>query len=222
MNPDYRPIYPDENIVRFLVSSFPKSRRSRYRILDLGCGIGRHIILLRQMGFKAYGIDGSIVAVKYAENWLKREKCEADIRLGPITSLPYVDNFFDGIIEHATLVNNSWEDILKASKECYRVLKKGGVGFFLLKRITDCAFDHAKKIGENTYLVKDSIFLSQKTGTHSVTLPFHAFTKSDISAMFLPFGTVRIHTWDMSFKKLTIDEVPGKRKTSYYIVLVEK
>ena len=220
--PTYRLKYPDENVIRFLVSNFSTKERYKKTILDLGCGTGRHLILLAELGFQPYGIDGSPVALKYAKNWLKRQKLFAEITKGLITHLPYSDNFFDGVIEHATLVNNEWEDIIKACQECHRVLKKGGVGFFLLKTKKDCAFDKAKKVGYNTYLIDEVNYISSKELKQNLSIIFHAFSKKDIHTMFKKFQTIRIHTWEMSFKSLNIDEMPGNRLTSYWIVLVQK
>src|SRR4030042_79362 len=158
----YRLIYPDENIIRFLTANFSLGKRSRSKILDLGCGTGRHMLLLKELGFQAYGIDGSTFAVNYTKHWLARNKFKADVRQGLITDLPYNNNFFNCVIEHATLVNNTWKDILATCNECYRVMKNEGIGFFLLKRLNDCAFNGAKRIGSNTYVVRDRTFISQK------------------------------------------------------------
>ena len=57
------PKYPDDRVVahviRFLRSSTTKV--CNFKAIDIGCGAGRHIKLLNDLGFDAYGID-------YAEN----------------------------------------------------------------------------------------------------------------------------------------------------------
>ena len=219
--PAYRYVYPDENVIRFLAASFPGDRTKK-KILDLGCGCGRHMVLLCKFGFQSYGLDGSSFAVQYTKDLLKDQRLSADIRLGRITQLPYVGETFDGIIEHATLVNNSWEDILKALEEAHRVLKKGGMGFFLLKRIEDCAFLKKKKVGPNDYLIEESVYLSKTVRKDKKPLLFHAFSKKDLKLMFKDFSRVRVHTWDTSFKALDMDEIPGRRRTAYWIVLAQK
>src|SRR3989344_4178897 len=214
----YRLNYPDENVIRFLVSNFPANNRKNKKILDLGSGLGRHLILLNEFSFKGFGIDGSPYAVEFTKMLLKKKKIKSNLELGLITNLPYKDNFFDGIIEHATLVNNSWSDILKTCNECFRVLKKDGVAFFLLKNIKDCAFLNAQKVGKNEYLVKDEVYISRKTGSKNLNLLFHAFTIGEIKQMFSIYSKVQIHTWNLSFKSLNINDFPGDRQTSYYIV----
>ncbi len=220
--PAYRLRYPDENVIRFLISNFPSDVRKDKKVLDLGCGCGRHLVLLNELGFQAYGVDGSLWAVRYAKNWLKERGFPAEVKLGLITSLPYDEGLFDGIIEHATLVNNDWQSILRACDECHRVMKVGGVGFFLLKRIKDCAFDQATKIARNTYFVNEDVYISQKAEEGNLAATFRAFSRHDIRTMFAKFDTVRVHTWDTSFKGLNIGSQPKARLTSYFIVVAQK
>lgn len=220
--PAYRLKYPDENVVRFLASSFGSDDRPNSKALDLGCGCGRHLALLGEMGFQPYGIDGSSWAINYSAEFLKERGLDADLLVGSIIELPYEDNYFDAIIEHATLVNNSWEDILAASAECHRVLRDGGVGFFLFKTRRDCAFDDATEVAHNTFLVDEGVYMSHTARKEHSKQIFRAFDEADINQMFSKFSKVRIHTWDLSFKNLDINAKPGERLTSYWIVLVQK
>ncbi len=220
--PGYRLVYPDENVVRFLAANYPSDQRANQHILDLGCGLGRHLVLLGELGFQAVGIDGSPVAVSGARDWLRRRGLAGPVDEGRIDKLPYEDASFDGILEHATLVNNDWETILEACSEAHRVLKPGALGWFLLKRREDCAFDRATQVAANTFLVEESVYISRRSRLEPVAITFRAFSRDDISQMFAPFRRLNVHTWDTSFKGLGIDEVPGERLTAYWIVVVQK
>lgn len=59
--------YPNEPLVSFMVRNY----KGGERILDLGCGSGRHMYYLAQNGFKAYGCDISQEAIKHAKSLLK-------------------------------------------------------------------------------------------------------------------------------------------------------
>jgi SAM-dependent methyltransferase len=220
--PGYRLKYPDENVIRFLVSNFRAEVRSDTKVLDLGSGCGRHLILLNEFGFQAYGIDGSPWATDYANNWISERQFAADIRTGLITDLPYENETFDCIIEHAALVTNGWDDILKATQECHRVLRDGGIGFFLLKTKRDCAFIDSPEVSHNTFMVDEGVYMSRASRDVQSKQIFRAFDHPDIDEMFASFFSVKVHTWDTSFKSLEADAIPDERLTSYWIVLVRK
>ena len=75
--------HPHEDVIRF-VARFIRKRvglvdfrdvapgASEGPILDLGCGIGRHVVFCHEMGLEAYGIDLSGEAIGVAVEWALR------------------------------------------------------------------------------------------------------------------------------------------------------
>jgi len=69
------------------------------RVLDLGCGSGRHVVYLVKCGFDVYGIDIAEAGIKLTKEWLTEEKLKANLKVGNIyEKLPYKDNFFDAVL----------------------------------------------------------------------------------------------------------------------------
>ncbi|MBI1870779.1 MAG: class I SAM-dependent methyltransferase [Chlamydiae bacterium] len=94
------------------------------RILDLGCGDGFYLHLLSELGnYDLYGIDPDDRALKSAKRNLADKKI--DLRQGKIETLPYEDHFFDRIILSEVLEH--LQDDRLGLKDCYRVLKPGGI-----------------------------------------------------------------------------------------------
>ena len=56
-----------EHIVLFLAG-----KRSR-RVLDLGCGSGRHVVYFARNRFSVYGLDSSPEGIKMTRAWLRKE-----------------------------------------------------------------------------------------------------------------------------------------------------
>lgn len=119
--------YPSESVVRFIARNYYKKVRNEIRILDFGCGGGAHTWFLAREGFEVYAFDGSEIAVKKTENYLKKEG-------NPITHLTVMDgidlkydkDFFDCVVDNVTIYSNLYENICKMYEETFRVLKKGG------------------------------------------------------------------------------------------------
>ena len=100
------------------------------RVLDLGCGSGRHLVFLAKEGFDVYGFDISKHGIKIARNWLKEENLKANLKINDFYKrLPYKDNFFDAIISIAALHHGKIGEIKKLIKEMKRILKPNGLIF---------------------------------------------------------------------------------------------
>ena len=94
------------------------------KVLDLGCGTGRHTSEMKNMGAEVWGLDISSKMLEIA----KKEVQEVDFRLGSAYRLPYKSGFFDIVL--AGLVVHYFEDLDRAFGEVYRVLKKNGTFVF--------------------------------------------------------------------------------------------
>jgi len=133
--------YPNEEIIRF-ISRYIKKRiginkyeikRNMEKCLDLGCGIGRHIIYLDELGFNVFGIDISCEAINFARKWfdyIGKEYLKDKLYIGTSSKMPFNDNYFDFIISHGVLDSMAFDVAKKSISEVYRVLKKGGLFYF--------------------------------------------------------------------------------------------
>lgn len=99
-------------------------RFSRGRILDIGCGTGFHLRLVKN----ATGIDIS-------EGMLKIARKGSDVRRACAEKLPFPDNSFDTIFCFFSVLNMC--NYRKAVKEMARVLKSGGLVLLSLSSIHD-------------------------------------------------------------------------------------
>jgi len=105
------------------------------RVLDLGCGSGRHLVYLAEQGFETFGIDITERAIELAANWLKERGLRAEVSIGSIFErLPYEDDFFDAIVTTKVINHGRIEDIRKAIKEIERVLKPKGLIFIEVRK----------------------------------------------------------------------------------------
>jgi len=123
---------PQEDIPK-IVKLFKKHNVKK--VLDLGCGSGRHTVYLAKKNFDVYGFDIAKKGIKITTSWLKKEYLKAHLKVGDIyKKLPYKDNFFDAIISTQTLHHGSIGKIRKLIKEMERIIKSKGLIFVTVSK----------------------------------------------------------------------------------------
>ncbi|QWD72724.1 class I SAM-dependent methyltransferase [Polynucleobacter sp. UB-Raua-W9] len=132
---------PSDEVVRFISRYLRKrvglsdvidmqSEAAMSKVLDLGCGIGRHLYFGETMGLDMYGVELSAAAVKVARQWLSSlgvGKKEDKIYLGSVQELPWRDNFFDHVLSDSVLDSMNIDIASDGISEVVRVLKPGGL-----------------------------------------------------------------------------------------------
>jgi len=163
------------------------------RILDLGCGTGRHLAFLSQEGFEVSGFDSSSAALEMAIKWLEEENLSADMHLGRMEEpFPYSDGFFDAVISIQVIHHNMMKDILVTIREIERVLKIGGYIFVTVAILSP----RPKKSedGWKLHQVEDGTFIPQ-SGPES-GIPHHYFTEDELHKVLINFQILEMYVDD--------------------------
>lgn len=112
---------------------FTRHLKKEDKILDLGCGTGRITYALYKLGYEdIMGLDISEAMLREALILNEVKKYPIDFVLGDATKLQFeVETFEVVIFAYNGLMQIPWrENRMKAFKEIYRVLKKGGIFIF--------------------------------------------------------------------------------------------
>ena len=97
------------------------------KILDLGCGTGRHTIYFTERGFEVYGFDFAPEAIKRAKERLRKRGLQAFLKVwNARKKFPYQNEFFDGVLVIRVIHHYPTKIIKKIVKEIERVTKKNG------------------------------------------------------------------------------------------------
>ena len=134
----YHPKYPAEEVVQFVFHNF--MRDGKTKILDAGCGAGRHVMFMAQEHLVPYGVDYSKTGVEYTKNLLNLNgftDYTDNIKCSSVTSLPFEDNSFDGVISYGVLYYLHEDEIKEAVSEMKRVLKNDGKIFVVVRSTED-------------------------------------------------------------------------------------
>jgi SAM-dependent methyltransferase len=101
------------------------------KVLDAGCGAGRHTYLLAKAGFDVYGFDISKDALRINRSILKKHKTGAALmQLDMSRQWPYKNNFFDAVFASRTMYQSRVAGIRRNIRAVNRVLKSSGYFFW--------------------------------------------------------------------------------------------
>jgi len=99
------------------------------RVLEIGSASGLGLAAFNELGFRAYGVEPWDQARKNSEEIAAHLRQDYEVRDGRAESIPYDDAYFDFV--YANSVMEHVEDLEKSISEISRVLKPGGVFWFL-------------------------------------------------------------------------------------------
>lgn len=154
------------------------------RILDLGCGTGRHTVYLASQGYDVYGLDSSQYGLSHTKQTLQKMNLSANLLLHDMKALPYDDNYFDAVIAIQTIHHNKLKDIKRSIQEIHRVLKKQGLAWITMPVSKNEPSTNQTEIEPGTFIPLNG----REKG-----LPHHYFTRLDIKKLFSDFVTVDLH-----------------------------
>ena len=188
---------PDEIVINF-ASLLAKEKK--IRVLDLGCGAGRHQVYMARQGFEAHGIDFSETGLGLTKERLKKQKLDGHIVKCDMKMLPYIDACFDAVITLHAIYHQKIRGIQKTFSEINRILKKDG--FLLMNFLSKRTYSYGRgtRIEEGTFVEQEGI---EKGVLH------HFTDREEIEHLFKNFKIID--------SKLREEEVEGKLRSRWIV-----
>lgn len=109
---------------RTLVDRWTAARYSR--LLDLGCGIGRHALLFARSGFEVAGFDLSPIGLARLRGMAAAEGLDILTAMGDLRELPFPDGSFDCVLAYRSIYHCDFRGLADSVGEVLRVLAPGG------------------------------------------------------------------------------------------------
>jgi ubiquinone/menaquinone biosynthesis C-methylase UbiE len=179
-------------------------REGAKRVLDLGCGAGRHSILLGKAGFHVVALDISETAIRILESRLKTGSIDnVTLVRHDMRELPFVDDYFDGVICTNVLHHGKLVQIKQATKEVHRVMKEGASAFVVALSTADFRRGNGRKLESNTYVFTEG----EERG-----IIHHFFPRKELQSCFRRFETV-------SFEERLIPVEEGGNRAHFLVRL---
>ena len=180
-------------------------RKSYEKILDLGCGTGKHSIFLAKQGFQVYATDMSSTGLKIAKEKSESQRLNIQFKHHDMREIPFTDGFFDAVLCIWTIYHGTLPDIQRTIKEIYRVLKSRGTFITDFLSVTDSTYGTGTEIEKNT-------FIGEKGEEKDV--PHHYVTREELIQLLLEFSHVKIRASSNSYT----DDRENKYIRKYYNV----
>jgi 2-polyprenyl-3-methyl-5-hydroxy-6-metoxy-1,4-benzoquinol methylase len=130
--------------------------RGLNRVLDVGCGIGRHARYLAQHGFSCVGVDASESGLEFARAEAERAGVHVEYRVGTFYELDFGAARFDALVAWNVIYHGDRDIARRATDEFARVLVPGGlyVGTMLSKR--NAGYGVGREVRRDTFVVDDA------------------------------------------------------------------
>ena len=202
-------LYPSEE--SYFISARWK-KQGYTKLLDFGCGLGRHSIFFSKQGFDVSAFDLSPDGVKHTQDWTKHEMLNIDVKVSDMLSLPYEDEAFDCLFAYHVISHTDTNGIKAIMKEIKRVMKPQSEIYITLCSKETWSFAEAgyPKIDENTI---------QKTDNGA---------EKDVPHFYVNLDEIIALFHDISFELIRIQHIDDcyydgeKRNSKHYFILAKK
>ncbi|NHJ86368.1 MAG: class I SAM-dependent methyltransferase [Asgard group archaeon] len=185
------------------------------KILDLGCGVGRHTIYFASLGFDVISFDISNDAITATKKWLDKEGLTAQLEIGKMTELNHSDNTFDLVVAFNVIYHAYKHDVIKTIEEIFRVLKPGGYFFGTL-----LTKDPQQQFSDGTVVVDKQTLIKQEEP--EVGVPHFFFYIEDVLNFFKKFEIKDLFYKEWYSSPYTIERINNKKGNGHYILFAQK
>lgn len=127
-------------------------RENVKKVLDLGCGKGRHSIFLAQEGFEVTATDISEKGIEVTLHKAKKLGLEIATACHDMRDIPFSNDTFDAVLCTWVTGHGNYDDMKRQAYEMLRVLKMGGILFVDYQSKADQHYGKGIKIEKDTFL----------------------------------------------------------------------
>ncbi len=124
--------------------------------LDLGCGVGRHTLVLASLGFSVFALDGSDSGIRFARASTEASGHKVQFAVGLMTELPIEDNRFDYLLAWNVIYHGDRGVVQRSLEEIRRVLRHGGFFQGTMLSKLNCHYRKGREIARDTFVVDDA------------------------------------------------------------------
>jgi SAM-dependent methyltransferase len=139
----------------FLPVALRWHEKGKKTVLDIGCGRGRHALLLAEMGFDVTATDISPEGIAQLKKEAKKRKLDGKIKtlVCDMLDLPFKKNTFDGVLGFHSIFHTDHAGLKKVIKKITGMLKENGQLYITFNSKSNPSFRAASNTVIDDYTV---------------------------------------------------------------------
>jgi tellurite methyltransferase len=145
---------PAPEVLDFIRSLSPLEKP---KVLDLGCGLGRHAIAFALAGFSVTAIDSSAAAIRQMNDWARSLDLLIDTRVCDLLDDTLPLTTFDVVLSYNVIYHGSRQQFAQSIRNVHRLLKPGGLFFFTCPSRQDGKYGFGEIVAPHTYKCAKSV-----------------------------------------------------------------
>lgn len=145
-------LQPEADVAECAVAAYARGGR---RALDLGCGVGRHSILLAELGWQTHALDGSANGIAHLKREAAARNLMVDAQTGLMTDLPFDDETFDYVLAFNVIYHGDISVVDRTLNEIRRVMKPSGSFQCTMLSKRNQNYGKGREVGPDSYVIDD-------------------------------------------------------------------
>lgn len=184
-------------------------------VLDLGCGLGRHMNHFSRLGYPVVGVDISPLALEHSK-YVLGDRPQAHLAQANVLHLPFADKTFCLTLAWRMLHLNCIKHIQQALKETARVTRNDGLFYCSLRSTKNTLYHLGKEEGEE---IEKNTFIMGPGDLEGLT--YHFFEKDEIESLLEEdFNLIRLGETQLEHTDYTVQR--SDMENTFWIALARR
>lgn len=184
-------------------------------VLDIGCGLGRHVQLFAKYGYHVSGLD---IALSALNSTRKSTISTSMVHLAnaDVSALPIKSESFSLALAWRMLHLNTRKQIEISLREIHRVLQEDGILMCSLRSTCNSLYFQARDSGQE---VEPNTFIMKSENIEG--LLYHFFSGEEVEEMFLKYFTI-ISIEERELEHTSYTRSIDSHRNMFWVILCRK
>ncbi len=127
------------------------------KVLDLGCGLGRHAIAFALAQFSVTATDVSAAAIQHVSGWAQSLQLSIETHVCDVLGHHFLEASFDIVLSYNVIYHEYREQFAQAIQQVHKLLRQGGIFFFTCPSRQDGKYGFGERVAPHTYQCTKSV-----------------------------------------------------------------